>query len=68
VRIAAGPSVAPTHHESLIRRPISVLRYVLVRSDDGFWIYNLDSKALGMKTGESYRLNIFIGSTQVTTS
>lgn len=37
-------------------------------SDDGFWIYNLDSKALGMKTGESYRLNIFIGTTQVTTA
>lgn len=35
-------------------------------SDDGFWIYNLDSKALGMKTGESYRLNIFIGATQAT--
>jgi len=35
---------------------------------DGFWIYNLDSKALGLTTGQAYRLDIYIGSIKATTT
>jgi PKD repeat protein len=35
-------------------------------TEDGFWIYNLDSKTLGLKTNQNYRLNIFVGSVQAT--
>jgi hypothetical protein len=35
---------------------------------DGFWIYNLDSKALGLKTGSTYRLKIEVDATPATQS
>lgn len=37
-------------------------------SSDGFWIYNLDSKALGLTTGSTYRIDAFIGAAQVTSA
>ena len=30
-------------------------------STDGFWIYNLDSKALGLVTNSFYRVNVYVG-------
>ena len=35
-------------------------------STDGFWIYNLDSKGLGLITGTTYRVNIYVNSTLAT--
>jgi hypothetical protein len=35
-------------------------------SDDGFWIYNLDSKALGLVTGNFYSVDIYVGSVKAT--
>lgn len=33
---------------------------------DGFWIYNLDSKALGLVVGNCYRVDVFVGGVQAT--
>jgi hypothetical protein len=33
----------------------------------GFWIYNLDSKALGLVVGTRYRVDIYVGPNQATT-
>src|SRR5262249_42993464 len=30
-------------------------------SSDGFWIYNLDTTALGLKTNSCYRFDVYIG-------
>lgn len=30
-------------------------------SEDGFWIYNLDSKALGLVINNSYRVDVYVG-------
>jgi hypothetical protein len=35
-------------------------------STDGFWIYNLDTKALQLVTGNSYRVDAFVGSVKAT--
>jgi hypothetical protein len=35
-------------------------------SSDGFWIYNLDSKALGLVVGSDYRVDIYVGSVKAT--
>ena len=35
---------------------------------DGFWIYNLDSKALGLSTGSKYQLKIVVDGTAATQS
>lgn len=35
-------------------------------SDDGFWIYNLDSKALGLVVNNVYRVDIYVGSVEAT--
>jgi thrombospondin type 3 repeat protein len=35
-------------------------------SSDGFWIYNLDTKALGLTIGQSYRIDVFIGTVKAT--
>lgn len=35
-------------------------------SSDGFWIYNLDTKALALVTGQSYRIDIFLGAVKAT--
>jgi hypothetical protein len=35
---------------------------------DGFWIYNLDSKALGLKTGSGYALKIVVDNVAATQS
>jgi hypothetical protein len=35
-------------------------------STDGFWIYNLDSKALGMVVGGNYRIDIYVGAVKAT--
>ena len=35
-------------------------------SPDGFWIYNLDSKALGLVTGNFYRVDIYVESVKAT--
>jgi len=32
----------------------------------GFWIYNLDSKALGLVVGTRYRVDIYVGPNQAT--
>ena len=37
-------------------------------SDDGFWIYNLDSKALGLVVNNLYRVDIYVGGIQATVS
>jgi hypothetical protein len=37
-------------------------------SDDGFWIYNLDSKALGLVVNNLYRVDIYVGGIQATIS
>jgi len=29
---------------------------------DGFWIYNLDTKALSLQTGQTYRVDVFVSS------
>lgn len=34
----------------------------------GFWIYNLDSKALGLVVNNYYRVDVFVGSNQATVS
>lgn len=36
------------------------------RFTDGFWIYNLDTKALGLIVGNTYRIDVYVGGTQVT--
>jgi hypothetical protein len=33
---------------------------------DGFWIYNLDSKALGLTTGGTYRIDVSVEGVMVT--
>jgi hypothetical protein len=35
-------------------------------SDDGFWIYNLDSKALGLSLNTGYRVDIYVGTVKAT--
>jgi hypothetical protein len=35
-------------------------------STDGFWIYNLDTKALQLVTGNTYRIDVFVGSVKAT--
>jgi hypothetical protein len=35
-------------------------------STDGFWIYNLDTKALQLVTGNSYRVDAYVGSVKAT--
>jgi hypothetical protein len=37
-------------------------------SSDGFWIYNLDSKALGLVVDNAYRVDIYVGAVKATTS
>jgi hypothetical protein len=37
-------------------------------STDGFWIYNLDSKALGLVVNNAYRVDIYVGGVQATVS
>jgi hypothetical protein len=37
-------------------------------SNDGFWIYNLDSKGLGLSTGTSYRIDVYVGADKATTN
>ena len=37
-------------------------------STDGFWIYNLDSKALGLVVDNAYRVDIYVGAVKATTS
>ncbi len=32
----------------------------------GFWIYNLDSKALGLIVGNLYRVDVYVGSVKAT--
>lgn len=32
----------------------------------GFWIYNLDSKGLGLTTGNTYRVDVYVGSVKAT--
>jgi hypothetical protein len=34
--------------------------------EGGFWIYNLDSKALGLVTNNLYRVDVYVGSNQAT--
>ena len=34
----------------------------------GFWIYNLDTKALGLQVDKCYRIDVYIGAEQVTTA
>ena len=36
-------------------------------STDGFWIYNLDSKALGLIVGNNYRVDIYVDAVRATT-
>jgi PKD repeat protein len=36
-------------------------------STDGFWIYNLDSKALGLITGNTYRVDAYVDDVRATT-
>lgn len=35
-------------------------------STDGFWIYNLDSKALGLTVDNAYRVDIYVGAVKAT--
>lgn len=35
-------------------------------SDDGFWIYNLDSKALGLVVNNTYRVDIYVAGVKAT--
>jgi hypothetical protein len=35
-------------------------------SSDGFWIYNLDSKALGLVTNNFYRVDVYVGTVKAT--
>jgi hypothetical protein len=35
-------------------------------SPDGFWIYNLDSKGLGLVTNNFYRVDVYVGSVMAT--
>jgi hypothetical protein len=35
-------------------------------SADGFWIYNLDSKALGLVTNNFYRVDVYVGAVKAT--
>ena len=35
-------------------------------SSDGFWIYNLDTKALGLTIGQSYRIDVSFGTVKAT--
>lgn len=35
-------------------------------SSDGFWIYNLDSKALGLVTNNFYRVDVYVGAVKAT--
>lgn len=35
-------------------------------STDGYWIYNLDSKALGLVTGSFYRINVYVDGVKAT--
>lgn len=35
-------------------------------STDGFWIYNLDSKALGLVVNNLYRIDVYVGTVQAT--
>jgi hypothetical protein len=35
-------------------------------SADGFWIYNLDSKALGLTVNQAYRIDVFVGTAKAT--
>jgi hypothetical protein len=37
-------------------------------STEGFWIYNLDSKALGLVVDNAYRVDIYVGAVKATTS
>ena len=37
-------------------------------STDGFWIYNLDSKALGLVVNNLYRVDIYVGTVKATTT
>ena len=34
----------------------------------GFWIYNLDSKALGLVVGNNYRVDVYVGAVKATVS
>lgn len=36
-------------------------------STDGFWIYNLDSKTLGLVVNNNYRVDIYVGAVKATT-
>ena len=35
-------------------------------SSDGFWIYNLDSKALGLVVNSTYRVDAYVGAVKAT--
>jgi hypothetical protein len=35
-------------------------------SSDGFWIYNLDSRALGLIVNNNYRVDVYVGSVKAT--
>ena len=35
-------------------------------STDGFWIYNLDTKALNLTVGQGYRVDVNVGATLAT--
>jgi hypothetical protein len=37
-------------------------------STDGFWIYNLDSKALGLVVDNAYRIDVYVGAVKATTA
>lgn len=37
-------------------------------TSDGFWIYNLDSKALGMLVNTNYRIDVFVDGDKATTA
>jgi hypothetical protein len=36
-------------------------------STDGYWIYNLDSKALGLVANNNYRVDAYVGTAKATT-
>lgn len=37
------------------------------RMTDGFWIYNLDTRALGLTVGNTYRIDVFVNGVMATT-
>jgi hypothetical protein len=37
------------------------------RSSTDFWIYNLDTKALGMVNNNCYRIDVFLNGVQIST-